>query len=84
MSKVWTVPGLGLGTTDQRVPSQDSTNVLSELPLVENAPTAVHASAATHDTPPRSLPVLPGLGVCTTASGCHSRTRPGSRRGHLG
>src|SRR5215472_14159792 len=60
------IAGLGLGTTDQRVPFQDSITVLNAVPLGETAPTAVHASAETHDTPFRSLPVPARLGVRTT------------------
>lgn len=39
------VPGLGLGTTDQLVPSQDSIKVLELL-----MPAAVHAVAEAQDT----------------------------------
>jgi hypothetical protein len=42
-------PGLGLGTIDQLVPSQDSIKV-PELLLL---PAAVHAVAETQDTPKR-------------------------------
>jgi len=52
--------GLGLGTTDQPVPFQDSISVLVALPLV--LPTAVHAVAETHDTPSSSLYACAGLG----------------------
>src|SRR6516162_8190758 len=65
--RAWAVtPGLGVGTTDHRVPFQDSITVLNAVPLGETAPTAVHASADTHDTPFRSLPVPARLGVRTT------------------
>jgi hypothetical protein len=56
--------GLGLGTTDQPVPFQDSISVLVALPLV--LPTAVHAVAETHDTPSSSLYACAGLGLGTT------------------
>jgi hypothetical protein len=56
---------LGLGTTDQRVPSHDWTRVPEPL-LSVKAPTAVHASAETQDTASRTFPAG-RLGVCTTA-----------------
>src|SRR6266516_6826200 len=54
--------GLGLGTTDQLVPFQDSISVAGPLPVL---PTAVHALAEMHDTPSSSLNVA-GLGLGTT------------------
>ena len=46
------LPRLGLGTFDQRVPSQDSISVLPRL-LAVREPVAMHAVAETHDTPSR-------------------------------
>jgi hypothetical protein len=47
-------PGVGLGTTDQEVPSQDSTKV-----LLASSPTATHEMADTQNT----LLKAPCLGV---------------------
>ena len=44
---------LGLGTTDQLVPSQDSIRVAKRRLPMRSRPTAVHAVAETHDTPKR-------------------------------
>jgi hypothetical protein len=51
-------PGLGLGTTDQVVPSHISTR---SLKLV--LPTATQKLVETQDTPLRKLPPVPGLGL---------------------
>lgn len=44
-------PTLGLATTDQLLPSQDSTRVLERPPLLKKLPTAVHALAVGQETP---------------------------------
>jgi hypothetical protein len=59
--------GLGLGTTDQVVPSHVSTRVATWEPELVPVPTAVHIVVERQDTPSRSLlafvPVVPGLGM---------------------
>jgi hypothetical protein len=60
------VTGLRLGTTDQRAPFQDSARVLATPLLFPEPPTAMHATGETHDTPDRSVPLLPGVGLGTT------------------
>ena len=57
---------LGLGTTDQLAPFQDSIKVAERALLVVVEPTAVQAAAETHDTPVRELPAVPRLGLGTT------------------
>jgi hypothetical protein len=58
------VPGLGLGTTDHLVPSQDSISV--RVPLLED-PTATQCLTETQDTPSRAFQVVrvPWLGLGT-------------------
>jgi hypothetical protein len=58
------LPALGLGTTDQLVPFQDSISVWYGLPPV--LPVAVQVVAEVQDTPERVSPVLAGLGLGTT------------------
>ena len=55
-----TLPGLGLGTTDQAEPLQDSVKVLA-VP-----PTAVHEFAAMQLTPFSGPPLAVGIGLGTT------------------
>jgi hypothetical protein len=59
------IPPRGLGTTDHLVPFQDSTRARVERPL-SKLPTAVHAVAEIHDTPPRVLLFADGLRLGTT------------------
>ena len=66
LSNVWLKPGLGLGTTDQRLPFQDSISEVVGPLLWKASPAAVHASGETQDTPLRKLPLFPGLGVGST------------------
>jgi hypothetical protein len=54
---------MGLGTTDQWVPSHDSIKAL--LPVAE-WPTAVQTVAEMQDTPSRRLLPVPTLGLGTT------------------
>jgi hypothetical protein len=60
--------GLGLGTTDQVVPSHISTRVTGPLgPLVTVVlPTATQKLVERQDTPLRELAPVPGLGLGTT------------------
>jgi hypothetical protein len=61
--------GLGLGMTDQVVPSHVSTTVkvAGEVGLLSSAqPTAVHIVVEIQDTPLRVLLIRPGLGLGTT------------------
>jgi hypothetical protein len=58
------VPGLGLVTVDQLVPSHCSTNVRSDEPLYW-VPVATQKDTETHDTEDRALPLVPGLGLVT-------------------
>jgi hypothetical protein len=60
-------PRLGLGTTDQLAPFQDSMRVLGRRSVLSALlPTAVQAAAETQDTPERPLALDPGLGLGTT------------------
>jgi hypothetical protein len=64
--KLWLGVGLGLGTTDQVVPSHISTRVKScpERAIPEEAvPTVTQKLVETHDTPLRRLANVPGLGL---------------------
>jgi hypothetical protein len=67
--KLWLGVGLGLGTTDQVVPSHISTRVRSfpKLGIPEEAvPAATQKLVETHDTPLRTLANVPGLGLGVT------------------
>ena len=55
--------GFGVGSADQRDPSQRCANSNCSPALLLDHPTAVHAVADVHDTPSSSLLVAPGLGV---------------------
>jgi hypothetical protein len=55
--------GLGLGTTDQWAPSQDSARVPVTSLLFPKAPTAMHKSAEMQDTLPKLSPVVPRFGL---------------------
>lgn len=46
-------PGRASGCTCQREPSQRSANATDLTPLINNHPTAMHAVADGHDTPPK-------------------------------
>src|ERR1700728_3398129 len=61
------LPSLGLGVSDQAVPSQASTMVCSAMPGPSNSPTAVQSPTAAQETPRRVLAasVLPGGGGTT-------------------
>jgi hypothetical protein len=66
LARELSIPRLGLGTTDQLVPFQDSIRVLSTLAvLVVEAPVAVQAVAEGQDTLARELSI-PRLGLGTT------------------
>ena len=67
----------GLATTDQAVPSHDSTSVSNESFESLVSPTATHAVGDVHDTPWREFSTLPGLGLATTdqALPSHDSTR---------
>jgi hypothetical protein len=65
------VLGLGLGTTDQVVPSHISTRETSvrtggKPTSVRSSPTATQKLVERQDTPPRWLLIVPGLGLGTT------------------
>src|SRR5574340_421160 len=66
LTSVWLIPGLGLGTTDQRLPFQDSISEVVGPLLWKASPAAVHVPGETQDTPLRKLPLVPGLGVGST------------------
>jgi hypothetical protein len=65
-------PGVGLGTTDQAMPFQDSTRVLLEL-----SPTATHDLAERQNTPLKALSfgTMIGLGTTDQAVPFHDSTR---------
>ena len=59
-----TPAGLGVDWIAQLLPFQRSANVITSPPLLREAPTAVQALAAVHDTAYSALPVAPvGAGV---------------------
>ncbi|MGA3146258.1 MAG: hypothetical protein ABSF33_02145 [Acidimicrobiales bacterium] len=61
------VPGLGLGTTDQMLPSQASIRVRpGTRGLTEEPPTAIQLVELTQETPSRESVKLPALGLGTT------------------
>src|SRR5690349_14670080 len=57
---------LGLGTSDQLVPSQRSARVTSAPTWLTRWPVAMHIFAETQDTASRKLPPARRLGLCTT------------------
>ena len=65
--------GLGLGTSDQLVPSNCSTNVALNVP-VNAFPTAKQLVTVGHDTRERKLPVAPGaFGLAMIDHACPSQ-----------
>jgi hypothetical protein len=70
------VPGLGLGTTDQVVPSQDSKRVSAVDPALSWLPAAIQRVELEQDTLSREPPLLGlGLGVRDQATPFHDSTR---------
>src|SRR5262249_31202524 len=60
------LPTLGLGTSDQLVPSQRSARVTIAPVSARRGPGAVHMFAEGQDTASRKLPPARRLGLCTT------------------
>jgi hypothetical protein len=57
---------LGLETTDQEIPSQDSMRVSSLLDAFGDEPTATQWLVAVQEIPPRDPPSAPGVGLGRT------------------